>query len=490
MATKLLQLYDGTNTVNLFDPGAGYFQLRLGGWTSRTADVAGAFEKRGYGEGWKWEDYTHVTETFELVCTGSVTNIMDSAMAIERMLERARIWHNYKLGSPVLLRTQTASETDARQAIIYYGSLRYAGGSSRTPVIEGSSSATVLFATLTLMRAPLWEAAVLGYEVYGALSQNGGKVSTAYGVTGGAWGTVAGRIDSMSITASAATERIWCGIRELGTGTTDFDTVWELENGTIVDTTYTSLAGVSGASPSGSTNNCWLNTYNAADTSFTKRGTITCYQQLGSSADWSDMAGLYLVLMRVKIPSGTNVVFELRYGGAGSDDDDFQVAGTVYHQGTSDTYWQLVEFGNINIPPGGGRTRLVGSLDKICAATELQIWARRSAGTGNFYMDSLIMIPAQHILRLDDLDDMGATEGIVFASDGDEETWCSLSDYLTNHERMIEYSSQDLTMPVEGSIFVVAGESSTAHSLTNTLTITLYARPRFMGYGNTGDWSP
>jgi len=465
MANALyLQEGDSGTTVSLI---TGTLKLRMGTWQMSTPDPVGEWKEQSYGPAYSFRSYGRLIETFDLVAKDTAANIRTGVKAIEDMLEKARLWHTRKmLKNPIWLVMQGEGES-LRRSLVYGGALRFSGIGGSSPLLEGSA----VNAQLTLQRHPLWENTSWTTYNSGVVQMLGGIHSPSSSNVG----TAPGRIRQMTVgenTGKAA--KLWVGIRDYDEGPPD-KLLWEIEHGTMNDTTYTGTGSESGASPYGSSlYNKRTVIYSAADTANIKRITITVLQGLNGYLNYAGMVGRYLVLMRAKVPSGTTVVFQLRAGYYGETDAAHRIVNTVYYAGTGSAY-RLIELGKFSIPI----SRYDGGTNEI-ETTELQLWMQRVGGTGNVDLDAFVLIPAEHMVCIDT-----STATIPYTTYWinvfpDEQVIVKSS--IPTVMSIPVFSSQDFYWPTKGTVIGVAAERLAGSILNDSVTVVSYVYPRWLSY--------
>lgn len=462
-----LQEGDSGTTVSLL---TGTLKLRMGTWQMRAPEPTGEWKDQPYGAQYTFKNYPRVTETFDLFAVNTAANIRTGVKAIEDLLEKARYWHTSiaSHSSPIWLVARSEGET-ARRALVYGGALRFSTLGGASPLLEGNG----INAQLVIQRHPLWEN--LASQDFSQASVNtlGGK----FAPTTAAPGTAPGRIQSCGVapTGGAIIGRFWLGARETGAGTADFKSVWECESAWHKGTD-TTLSGVSGASPSGSTNNMLTCSF-ATVSANAERMTIKVSDVVSGNALHS--VGRYVVLLRTRVASGVNVVFQLRLGFMGNTDSRNRIVNTVYHAGTSGTNWRLVELGAISIPANLNMSDSANS----CGSTQLQLWVERVSASGSIDLDCLVLIPADHYVKCDGINNMYYPEAVVINSLPNEIQWAHW--YTTGAQATVDLLPASWYYPVSNGLVVFAAESSTGGGLTNVADISFYTRPRWLSYRTT-----
>lgn len=445
-------------------------------WLTRGAHPAAAWQQSPYGAQYTFQYYPPLTEIFDLVAKDSAANIRTAIKAIEAILETARLWHAGQTKDPVWLVAASNGET-IRRALVYDGSISLAGQASSVPLLEKPA----LNATLILDRHPLWEPATANTQINAQiLNCLGGQYAAAVGPS-----SAPHRIYYAALTpyVTTAVSRFWLGFRETSNGTTGITFLWELEDGDISDPTYTTLTTEVGASPYGSVANNRLTVgYNVLDTTNLKRVTIGVKDIPGITAA-ANMPGRYLVILRAKVLANTNVVFQLRYGYSGSTDAMHRISNTIYYAGTGAAY-RLIELGNISIPASPYYAAPT-ALNNKAYTTDLQLWIQRVDGTDDVQLDCLILIPCDHIIHVDDLDDINLNDKCYIVTTPDERTLANrykLTGGVFHVGEITTQPSPDFYWPGAGAIAVFAAERSASSILDDYAYLSMYTFSRWHTY--------
>ena len=182
--------------------------------------------------------------------------------------------------------------------------------------------------------------------------------------------------------------RLWIGIQsanDYSTVLANFAPIWECEDaGATLGTDAARVAGDATASGGG------LVRVTPGTATWAKRLTINLGAVVGSVDYVVDNYGVYQWLLRTKVSAGTWEI-QFRFGYVGMDDGDFVQGPIVECTGTS---WDYLEQGIAEIPlrnlrciPSSG---MHGLGDTYWA---IQVWARRTDGSGTLDLDCLCPIP-------------------------------------------------------------------------------------------------
>jgi len=344
----LLKLKNKLETQEI-DLLAGTYKLRHGSWATGTPQMATDYKPVPYGAHPSFQNYLTQVETMDLIAQDTTHSTIRAAQQdITQALNAARVWNQHPLWTIYSVTSGTDAwflhwnidgETEKR-SLIYEGSLAGINEQCAEPFIYSNVS----LLRMALIRHPFWEPVVANSEGISktTISSLGGS-QTFSSVDGDVWARiVSARLNGKA--GSGPIHRTWMGIREEMGGVSNFESVWELENGTKYNgaANSTSRADYSGSA-------------HVRDTSLS--ASLTAYVTLSvgamcaaeGHADYIHQAGEYLVLCRCAVDAGT-VGLQMRYG---------------YELGTmipceevfiNNTSWRLIELGNVTIPPTGGDT--------------------------------------------------------------------------------------------------------------------------------------
>ena len=182
--------------------------------------------------------------------------------------------------------------------------------------------------------------------------------------------------------------RLWIGIlsaNDYSTTLANFVHIWECEDaGATLGTNATRVAGDGTASSGG------LVRVTPGTATWAKRLTINLGAVVGSVDHVVDNYGVYQWLLRTKVSAGTWEI-QFRFGYVSMDDGDFLQGPIVECTGTS---WDYLEQGIAEIPlrdlrciPSSGTHELGDTYWAI------QVWARRTDGSGTLDLDCFCPIP-------------------------------------------------------------------------------------------------
>lgn len=430
---------DGANTV-YFIGGSSKLQLRTGGWNTETIS----------------EEFTW--ETIELISDLLDATVRTEKKTLDLLIYKARLYAKNSLSSEaVWLYWNTDGET-AKRALVVDGSTEILSDEIYSPLM-GIDSIKLAVA----LKRKVWENT--SYTNVG---------TTGLSVTGGTWligndaGTENQRIEGAFLYVKTVDKvKFWAGIRPLYEGATDFDPLWECEDGTnYIDASDVADGGASGG--------------NKVQISFStatlaKRFSVTVDNVIGAG-DHTHFVGKYQVLARCKVNAGTTQVrVQLRSGFFYLFDTETVVQDTIID---GQTGWNLVDLGEVQFPPMGNRD---GRPDSQLEFMALTIWAERLSVAGTLDMDALILIPSEHLFTCEtsagSLIDYGP-EAYVTPTD---ERYAVARNNLSYWGNVDYHLPPSWEYPIGGGVMVVAAEGST-HTLTGTLNVSLWLVPRWQSY--------
>lgn len=215
--------------------------------------------------------------------------------------------------------------------------------------------------------------------------------------------------------------RLWVGLRTDRHNVTpaNFVNIWELEDGTLNDTppsgdsgiTVDNTTDVNGASPgSGSgefvklipTDLTWDDTWHEV-----------LSIEIGDTSPirTRDQFGLSKWLLRAMVTAGEWQV-RLKFGYSAMDDDDFAENGIA---DVDNTNWDYYDMGQRQVPFRDARTIFWHPIFEPTGSEAeeftIQVWARRTSGAGNLYLDCLCPIPLDEGYFI--TSNCGATKGAI-----------------------------------------------------------------------------
>lgn len=455
----------------------GPLMLRAGTWQTRAPAPAGDYKNAGYGPQFTFKQFDQVVETLDLVGYDTSENLREAVNALEYMLELARLWHADPLQYYPVWFTVAAAGEDVRRCLVYGGAVQVLSTLATSPFLsDGTGGITV---RLTLTRHPFWETPDIetvdtGVVALYPLSLTGGGVN--YNLE---YPTLApARLAMVRFYApTAALDRIWLGIGEAYTGLeANFNALWECEDGSLgTDAETADDAGASGGS--------------YVSVPFTTpelalRLTITPAQAMDVP---EACVGKYLILCRCKVAAGVTAGLTLYQGQSATT--GIPVAETVYVENTD---WRLIELGEFTLPPEGWKDA-GPDLGYFLSQIRLQIWAELLAGSGSLALDSLILMPARHMVKLTrptNYDSNTYPVAVLTRADDVQIGYGYVSDALPGSP--FETVFRDFYFPASSGMLVIAAEQNAAHDLAATcqIELSIYARYPTYTFSEAGTLAP
>lgn len=464
---------DYTDAAGKVDLLQGPLKLTWGGYHPKTSIQKSQYAQRPYGVGPKFLHFGQVLETIRLGGQGAPADLQRGAVAIERAIEHARQYYE----DPVLHlgrwlewmadgEPESSSGEGSKRAFIYGGNLALTMPSD----FRGGFLDAEAWATLILHRHPFFENPTVNTITDDLVDSFGGEVD----ITGeaGNMGTAPARIARLRLSPLLNDfNDYWCGVRPAREGISDFDPIWEAEDGTIVDTDDTS----SGADGTASGGNKLTTTFNT-DAGLIERSTVRLDQAV-TVTNWDHFMGRYLVLLRAKVTGSAVCGIQMRYG--------YSSAPTSQQEEVfiSNTAWQLIELGEMQIPPHVYRNQL-GSAGVDVRHTTISLWHERISGAGSLEVDAFCLIPAEHLVTVRGMSPQATLtpKVFIFTFPYDEQI-CTIDDNEDDWPLMsAEWTARDWYLPTDPGIVVCAAQEATGHVLAHVLQVQIQYIPRWRLY--------
>jgi hypothetical protein len=384
MATLLrLKLGDSGNLLNLNSSSTG-FRLVENGWDPVVATPV------------HMSDPPPVLETINLLLSYPIPDVIATSMQTlhEMQVLADRYINDPTQEDPVWLHAQMDGETNERRALVRSITMQY------KPQWFGAGESTInIPLVITVVREPYWESltardlpdhaegsgsAAIVYDYTAA-----GDVVSAHNIVG----DVGARVVYWDMKYDD-TRYYWMGIRSANkhgsTGLSNFEEVWELEDGTNLDAGDVADAVDASASGGNRVTVSEVGT-NWDDGNF---HSVLVIQLDDVTANEEDNLGNFLWLLRSKISTGTSTTWEvqLTFGySLGSAIPTIYSSNIVEIDNNS---WQIEEMGHSSI---GHRNIHAIRNDDVPYSDEnnfaVGIQARRTAGTADLHLDCLMPIP-------------------------------------------------------------------------------------------------
>jgi hypothetical protein len=457
-----------TTTVDLLGSA---LKLRAGRWGTRTPAQESQWQYAPFGAAASFQRYSPIVETFELTGQGSGATLLAAVGALEAFQEKARRWHNDPLADESVWLEWHAAGENTKRSLVYDLGVQYPASLGMAPLMPFGA----LAAQLTITRHPLWENVDTDTYTTPTLSCLGGQ----WALTPGAACTAPARIRKLilnGVSGSGPLYRVWVGIRPVYAGFTNFLSTWECEDSDALLGTDADRQTGGGASGGG-----WVRVTFATAAGSVKRLTI---KVADVTSNYQDQLGHYQLLCRCKVDSGTAVALDIRQGSAGMADADHVVNEPAYITNTS---WQLIELGRVQIPPSGWRAAH-GNND-IVKSTQFQLWAERLSGTGYLHLDCLVFIPATHFVKVEGAAiqyQAGSPAPFTYPAEiiTDENDTRTALAYLaaTSPAAVLQPVDQEWYLPTDGGLLVLAAERQAEHVLAEYVYPVMYTHPRWLSF--------
>jgi len=379
-----LTISDGTTTINLGDTTDFHM---LDGWIPAIAEPTGDDSVPPY-----------VVDVIPVAIQCANANALAAGLQKAHALDRlARQYHaDPRQHKEVWFTRQLDGETGSTRSLVksltFRGNAALGGGwFDAAPSISAGR-----FGELIVEHHPYWErttALTLKDESPAA----GASVFYDYYNNTAVPGDVPARIANMEVYAHADSSgddisRLWIGIRgsdKYAVTPTNFVNIWECENGTNEASGDTTDEGGTDATASGSDH------VNVAPsslpwTSWTKVLDITFDDVNGGGETGPDQNGEHLWLLRAKADADTTWQVQLRWGYQDISADTL-VPGEIMQ--VDSTSWDYYEGGSASFPLYDCQAMLQASWSNLDLEYEVEIWAQRTSGTGDLYLDCLCPVP-------------------------------------------------------------------------------------------------
>lgn len=432
----------------------GTFYLSAGGWKLQVIPT---------GEDMVWE-------TFLLKSTATDDNIRIALNDLDYLQRRVLDWISEpNAGDAVVLQFANDSEITKEAVIldIHYEVLSM-GRMDALMYTDG------LVVQLALLRSH--------WENVSQFTSNDLSIN----VGGGKWiisraddGTMPARILEFGVEIdNTIINEFWLGIRPPNSGVNGFISRWDCEEG--VNISANDCEKVSGTASYG-TNVMEIDF--ATETDLAKR----FYVSWGNIAatNFADIRGRYMVLGRIKSNSAAGEIrVQTKAGYCAGADDYREVIGETFID-FKNTNWFLYELGEVTIPPSSKASEVTTDFIKQFV---FEIWLEEYT-TCTVQFDCLILIPAKHMIKCK------ASGGVFGLNVGDELLIFSARDgsfstFAVNNSGLIAAASSvesvnNWAAPFHNyinSVCVVAVQSTTSHSNTGTVNLSLKTYSRFRSY--------
>jgi len=443
-------------TVDLL---AGTFILEPGSWRTRTPAMNNQYSyKDPMNPVQNFKNYQIVVETMTLVAIDTPANIRSGLDAIADALEGIRKNHSEPFNESWWLEWNVDGET-AKRTLLYEGSFYMPTMPGVNSMLSGGSDGNkVSKIVLSLSRHPLWEPTASPASLFTGSTSTGGGTQTYTAVGGNA----PARISTTTITdltvAGSLTEA-WLGVRPIYDGHTNFEPVWDVDDGTVEDTDDTTFSG--GAAEIDFAN----------DASLIKRFYVTV-DDVCAHTDFDHQTGRYLVLARSYISGGGTAGIKV-YSGYNDEIPHNEVF-------VDNSSYKYVPVGEIQIP--GWSHYSAGYTASWCRLFQLSFYAELITGSGTLYIEELVMIPSERMLYLTDavigsgnIANVQTLEGGTLISAGTQPSPANVYEGPS-------IAARNWRLPVEGGVFVFAGQGASSHVAGETVTLAATYQSRWTSY--------
>jgi hypothetical protein len=466
MSLVQYSLIDGTD--DSIDLLGGTLKLEEKSWSTLTATPQIAYDYLPFAAQAAFENYDVVTETFNLIGSGTVSALTTAIVDLEEAFEDTRLAHAGEVGAEPWWLVWHADGEESKRALLYGGAMKFPTSTGVNPLLEYQ----LVKVQVTLIRAPLWES-IDGATSWESFTDGGSGVSTTGGqiefsdIKGSAPARIRGISANYDTRVSGTLSEWWIGVRATHAGTGNFESLWECEDGT----NGTDASDQADAAASGG--NAVRVTFGT--TSLAKRMTITVNDAC-SHSDYDHQFGRYLVLCRCKVASGTAGI-QMRTGY--SEQNVYQ---EIYIDNTSYMFHPL---GEITIPPWTGY-RYASSLFVKEFAITLYAEKLSTGGSDYLWLDALVLMPAEHLLYIDGttIDDTSKVLEVITNDDETSSSFVLTSAASETIEDGPALAPRDWQLPVAGGVLVVVAQGTSSHILSEDLTFTLAYYPRWLAYRN------
>ena len=379
MATTIqLKQGDSGTTLTLNSSGSTGFRLEEDGWNPAIANPV------------HMGDPPPVLERFDLLLSQiNYNNLASSMQSLHEMQVIAdRYINDPTQEDPVWLLVKMDGETNTRRALVRNISIQY------TPSWFGAGQSTTNVPLVVMIeRGPYWESTT-ARDLPDSGNKSGACVVYDYTAAGAAVsahdivGDVGARLRFFDIKENQ-TQRYWMGIRSANkrgaTGISNFQHIWECEDG-VNNANESGITDQVDATASGGDRVQVVETDLDWDEADFKH--VLLLTQSAQSLNEEDQIGNFLWLLRAKVTAGTWEVrlrvniFSNTYG---IDRDIVEI---------SDTDWLFYEMAVAQNIDRNIHAIIDGDVSLSDSGSfGVSIYARRTSGSGNLYVDCLVPIP-------------------------------------------------------------------------------------------------
>lgn len=413
----------------------------------------------------------------ELVGKGPYwTSLTQQKKKLEKLIRRAVRWHGSSVHSDSIWLEWSIDGESPRRALIYKETkLKELPGLGTFPMRDSGSIGIMLLDFLIQLH-PAWE------DIGASVTFAGPGLSTV----GGSFplttlGTLPARIERLTIDNIGGVAPMgthWIGIRPFYEGLTNFQPVWELEDGTIIASTDTSSVADAADASGGNA----LETTFATVPEFAARANVRISDVIGS--DYNHMRGEYQILLRYKAVTSAASSFSVQIRTGFSSSNNLASNLPIQTFDTDDTDYHFLELGIVEIPFGS----LHGAEGDNIGEALIELWLERISGSASFRSDCFVLIPSTHYVKIEGAGEASATSVVkVFTHENDDVG--GVEEDAAGPARGLDISPRNWYVPFEvqpvsqASTMVIASQRAAGNTdIDDTLDITAEVTDRWSSY--------
>lgn len=344
-----------------------------------------------------------INESFQIFQMDTKANIRADAALLSLFLEQTNESHNDPATATWTWFEHASDGESDKRALIYPGAWLDFKGRKRDgygPFLRTQVGAPVI----NFARHRYWE-----NDTATSISSEGphSLIGTKISLTGD--GTADGRAavtrfvydgTSTSIGGTTLLNRWWIGMRPAYQGTTGFEPVWDLYDGTLFSTEATKQTSITNAYNS----QVVRMRHTALNTPlYPVRMSISQARTAGNAVDF---IGRYLVLLRWSASSGAEFAVSLGQSMRGlgvSTPYGLRNLPPQYLSGTGLTTFDMTPLGIIDIPMTGNKSGWTTALDVSILSLQTEMLSG-TISSDDLYLDTLTLIPADRIITSESAD--------------------------------------------------------------------------------------
>lgn len=403
-----------------------------------------------------------VIESFDLVGSDTTANIISAVDSLANLVEQARLFEADPFTQESVWYEYSADGETVKRAYVHSLVLTPVPRSIIGPILGHKAAYYSLVITRSQYNEDRTESTAINASDLNCMG--GSYIMSAIA------GDAPARISKLQLafgSVGAEITKVWAGIRPVGPGVSSFNPIWELEDGRTGGDT--ALATDVDASPLSGSNNVVVVSTSA--TTFAERAAMAV-EEACADINFGHFTGKYRVLLRCKLGSaGTHAVrmeSGYVYGSSYAKSEPKYVDWTSY---------RFVDLGLVNIPGMGFRNLF--ATEAPTRYHEISLWSKQVSGTPDLYMDTLVLIPAEHFVYLEenDLRD-GGDNTILYTLENGEHPAIRIDNSNSAGKANVIASPNNWQFPVAGGVLVIAGERAAVQNFGDELTVTLKYYPR------------